>query len=115
MSHGLKLFPRAIFVKRTDFKRIAAAHRVQLPAAMYAVQLNPGHGWKAAPGCRILIVDGGAVRLDFPETWTVISMPKYVCVMDRCPPENRSLLAIAWRRFPISAFGIPLTPLINEA
>ena len=83
--------------------------------AMYAMQLNPGHGWKAAAGCRILIIDGGAVRLDFPADWTVISTPKYVVVVDRAPPHNRALLAVAWRQFPPTASGIPLTPLVTEA
>jgi hypothetical protein len=82
---------------------------------MYAVQLNPGHGWKAAPGCRILVIDGGAVRLDFPVNWTVISTPKYVVLVDRAPPHNRALLAVAWRQFPPSAAGIPLAPLLSEA
>src|SRR5262249_13256120 len=82
---------------------------------MYALQLNPDHSWKAAPGCRILIVDGGAVRFDFPAHWTVISTPKYVCVVDRYPPHNRSLLAVSWRRFPMKALGIPLAPLVAEA
>jgi len=82
---------------------------------MYAVQLNPGHGWKAAPGCRILVIDGGAVRFDFPADWTVVSTPKYVVLVDQAPPHNRTLLAVAWRRFPITAWGIPLLPLVSEA
>src|SRR5262249_16324209 len=82
---------------------------------MHALELNPNHTWKAAPGCRILIVDGGAVRFDFPAACTVISTPKYVCVIDRYPPHDRSLIAVSWRRVPINALGIPLVPLVNEA
>jgi hypothetical protein len=82
---------------------------------MEVLQLDPSHTWKAAPGCRILVVDGGAVRLDFPAQWTVISTPRYVCVTDRCPPDHRTMMAISWRRTPIGAAGISLTLLLKEA
>jgi hypothetical protein len=82
---------------------------------MYALQLDSSHIWKAAPGCRILVVDSGAVRLDFPAQWTVISMPRYVCVVDRCLPDYRTIIAISWRRTAIGTLGIPLAMLIEEA
>ena len=37
----------------------------------HAYPLEPGHGWRARPGHRILIVDNGAVRFDFPKEWTL--------------------------------------------
>jgi hypothetical protein len=82
---------------------------------MEVLQLDSSHVWKAAPGCRILIIDGGAVRFDFPARWTVISTPRYVCVTDRCPPDHRTMIAISWRRTPLGASGIPLTLLLTEA
>jgi hypothetical protein len=88
---------------------------LHLNAAMDAFQLDSTHIWKAAPGCRILVVDGGAVRIDFPAQWTVISRPKYVCVVDQYPARHQSLIAISWRRVPVDALGLPLEALLKEA
>jgi hypothetical protein len=79
-----------------------------------AIQLEPGHSWKAAPGCRILIVDGGAVRFDYPAEWVVRPTPKYVFVIDRYPPDDRCLLAVSWRRIPIRALGVSTAVLLDR-
>ena len=79
-----------------------------------AIQLESGHSWKAAPGCRILIIDGGAVRFDYPAEWVVRPTPKYVFVIDRYPPDDRCLLAVSWRRIPIRALGISPAALLDR-
>jgi hypothetical protein len=79
-----------------------------------AIQLQSGHSWKAAPGCRILLIDGGAVRFDYPSEWVVRATPKYVFVIDRYPPDDRCLLAVSWRRIPIRALGISTAALLDR-
>ena len=49
---------------------------------MRVVQLQSGHHWKASPGCRILLIDSGAVRFDYPSKWVVRPTAKYVFLID---------------------------------
>jgi hypothetical protein len=81
---------------------------------MRAMQLQSGHRWKAAAGCRILLIDGGAVRFDYPEKWIVRPTPKYVFIIDRCPPDDHCLLAVSWRRVPIRALGLSTGALLDR-
>jgi hypothetical protein len=81
---------------------------------MHAIPLQSGHEWKAAPGCRILLIDNGAVRFDFPRDWVVRSTPKYVFVIDRYPPDDRCLLAVSWRRIPARALTVSAASLLDK-
>ena len=81
---------------------------------MRAIQLQSGHSWKAAPGCRILLIDGGAVRFDYPSEWVVRATSKYVFVIDRYPPDDRCLLAVSWRRIPIRALALSTASLLDR-
>jgi len=79
-----------------------------------AIELQSGNTWKAAPGCRILLIDGGAVRFDYPAEWVVRPTTKYVFVIDRHPPDDRCLLAVSWRRIPIRALSISTAALLDR-
>jgi hypothetical protein len=77
-------------------------------------QLAPNHIWKAAPGCRILVVDNGALRCDIPQEWIVYAPGRHVFVIDRFPPDNRTLAAISCRRVSAEVIAIPLLSILEE-
>jgi hypothetical protein len=81
---------------------------------MDVFQLAPNHVWKAAPGCRILVVDNGGVRCDIPHEWLVYSPRRNVLVFDRFPPDNRFILAISCKRLPPRIMTIPLDVILEE-
>jgi len=81
---------------------------------MQAIRLQSGHSWKAAPGCHILLIDGGAVRFDYPSNWIVRPTPKYVFLFDQYPPDDRCLLAVSWRRVPIRGLALSTAGLLAK-
>jgi hypothetical protein len=81
---------------------------------MDVFQLAPNHVWKAAPGCRILVVDNGGVRCDIPYEWIVYSPRRHVFVIDRFPPDNRCLLAISCKRVPWEMMACSLPSILQE-
>lgn len=81
---------------------------------MDVFQLAPNHVWKAAPGCRILIVDNGGLRCDIPREWIVYSPRTHVFAIDRFPPDNRCLMAISCRRVSSEVMAIPLRRILEE-
>lgn len=81
---------------------------------MDVFQLAPNHIWKAAPGCRILIVDSGGLRCDIPQEWIVYSPRTHVFAIDRFPPDNRCLMAISCRRVSSEVIAIPLRLILEE-
>jgi len=94
---------------------VAAAPRVAAAdCAMDVFQLAPSHVWKAAPGCRILVVDNGALRCDIPYEWIVYCPRTHVFAIDRFPPDNRILLAISCRRVSSEVIAIPLRRILEE-
>jgi len=81
---------------------------------MDVFQLAPNHIWKAAPGCRILVVDSGGVRCDIPQEWIVYSPRRHVFVIDRFPPDNRCLIAISCKRVSPEVMTIPILSVLEE-
>jgi len=81
---------------------------------MDVFQLAPNHVWKAAPGCRILVVDNGGVRCDIPHEWIVYSPRRHVFVIDRFPPDNRCIVAISCKRVSSEMMAIPLFQILDE-
>jgi hypothetical protein len=81
---------------------------------MDVFQLAPNHVWKAAPGCRILVVDNGGVRCDIPYEWIVYSPKRHVFVIDRFPPDSRCMVAISCRRVPPFVNAIPMGWILQE-
>ena len=81
---------------------------------MDAVQLMPDHVWKAAPGCRILVIDGGAVRLDFPGDWIAFPTARHIALIDRLPPATRFTVGVSWRRLSHAMAAVPLDYLLSE-
>ena len=80
---------------------------------MQAIQLNPSHVWKAAPQHKILVIDGGAVRFDFPRDWVVLPRARHVCLFDQLP-SYRCALAISWRHVPPETAALSVGYLMNQ-
>ena len=81
-------------------------------------QLPEHHGWTAKPGHRILVLDRGAVLLEFPAHWTMEpGPPPQINLRDGPTAEGSNcLLAVSCLRLPPVAFGaVPLSRLLLEA
>lgn len=79
-------------------------------------RLQPGHGWRARPGCKIFVADRGAVRFDYPQTWFVILEETSVKLYDEEPPHDECCLEVSYLRLPpIDWSGLPLTTLLENA
>lgn len=68
--------------------------------ARETINLTPTHRWKAAPGCNILVLDAGAVRLDYPSAWKVVPKSNRINIHDRPYPDDEG-------RFQITVFRLP--------
>ena len=80
----------------------------------YVVTADSVHQWKSRPGCRILVIDGGAVRFDFPRDWLAYSDSKYIQLIDREPPDDRCGLIVSWRKLSIEMAAFPIRDLVSE-
>jgi hypothetical protein len=60
------------------------------------------------------LIDGGAVRFDYPSQWIVRATPKYVFLFDQYPPDDHCLLAVSWRRVPIRGLALSAAGLLNN-
>jgi hypothetical protein len=82
---------------------------------MDVMALDASHAWKATPGYRILLVDSGAIRFDFPIGWIVHRGTKQVLLLDRYPPDERSYIGLRWRRILPAEATIPLEVLVSKS
>ena len=79
------------------------------------LRLQPGHRWKARPGCKIFVADAGAVRFDIPQAWTVVPEPDSVKIYDKQPPHDDCVLAVSYVRLPpIDWSELSLTKLLTD-
>lgn len=80
-------------------------------------QLPERHGWKAAPGHKILVLDRGAVVLEFPADWVMEPAPGQINLRDRATAEESNcVLAVSCLRLPpVDWSGLPLAKLLLEA
>src|SRR5262249_36211727 len=76
--------------------------------AMDVLSLSANHVWKATPGCRILVVDSGAVRFDYPADWIVRSGTKQMLLLDRYPRHEPSYIGLRWRRISLAEASLPV-------
>jgi hypothetical protein len=80
----------------------------------FVIQPDQRGTWKARPGYRILIMDQGAVRFDFPKDWLAGLDSKYVRIVDREPPDDRCSLLVSCRTISPSVAGYPVRELLQE-
>ena len=80
-------------------------------------QLPEGHGWTATPGHKILVLDAGAVVLEFPADWVLEPASGQVNVRDAATPDDSTcVLAVSCLRIPpIDWSGLPLPTLLLES
>jgi hypothetical protein len=80
----------------------------------FVVQNELDSKWKARPGYRILVIDRGAVRFDFPNSWIAGIDSKYVRIIDREPPDDRCGVMVSCRRISLRVTEMPMMELLRE-
>ena len=80
------------------------------------LRLSTGHGWRAQANHKILVLDRGAVRLEYPETWVVELTDDCVKIHDRPLPDDDCVVGVSYHRWP-AVVGNKLTvgTLVREA
>ena len=79
-------------------------------------KLQQRHRWKSKPSHSICVLDRGAVRFDFPESWIVKHHPDSIKIHDGEPPDDNCVLAVSYLRLPpIDWSGLPLRELVTVA
>jgi hypothetical protein len=80
----------------------------------YFVEPGSIHRWRAKPGCRILVMGGGAVRFDFPKDWIASVASQYIRLVDREPPHDKCGLMLSWRQISARIAAVPMDYLVRE-
>ncbi len=80
-------------------------------------RLPEHHGWTAKPGHKILVLDRGAVQLEFPADWVMEPGPSQINIRDAATAEaSTCLLAVSCLRLPpVDWSELPLSKLLREA
>jgi len=60
------------------------------------VRLREDHAWSARPGCKVLVMQQGAVRFDYPQEWVVIPASDSIELYDKQPPDDDCRLAVSF-------------------
>ena len=68
-------------------------------------RMAPDHGWRAQPGHKILVLDRGAVRLEYPKTWFVGPIEDCLKIHDKPPPDDDCVLGVSYHHWPAIAGG----------
>lgn len=80
------------------------------------MRLPSGHGWRAKPNHKILVLGRGAVRLEYPETWIVEVDDDCAKVYDRQPPDDECVIGVSYHLWPpVSAEGLGVGRLVRSA
>jgi hypothetical protein len=80
----------------------------------FVIQSGPRAIWKVRDGYRILVIEHGAVRFDFPNDWLAALDSKYVRLIDREPPEDRCGLMVSCRQVSEIMSGFPVRELLDQ-
>ncbi len=88
---------------------------MRAPPEVY--ELPEGHSWTARPGCNVLVLDRGAVVLEYPRDWFVQPGAEQTDIRDRASPDNSTcVLAVSYLRLPAAdGSGLPLRELLLTA
>jgi hypothetical protein len=79
-------------------------------------RLTSGHGWRAQPNHKILVLDRGAVRLEYPETWFFEATEDSIEIHDKPPPDDDCVLRVSYHRWPtIAGQALTVGALVREA
>ncbi len=78
--------------------------------------LPADHGWVARPGCKVLVIERGAVRLDYPQEWVARPDDDSMKLHDKPPPDDECRLAVSFIRIPLIDWsGLPISKLVDAA
>lgn len=81
-----------------------------------ALPLDPGHGWKARPGCQVFVADRGALRIDVPEGWVASPGEGSIRFQDAAPPADECCLEVSYFKLPpVKLKGLPLHKMLSNA
>jgi hypothetical protein len=78
-------------------------------------RLPPNHGWRAQPDHKILVLDRGAVRIEYPRAWHVVPAADCIKVHDRKPPADDCVLAVSYHWWPAIARDLSIATLVRSA
>ena len=78
-------------------------------------RLPANHGWRAQPDHKILVLDRGAVRLEYPRSWHVVPAEDCIKIHDRKPPADECVLAVSYHRWPAIARDLAVGTLVQAA
>lgn len=80
------------------------------------LKLEKHHAWRVKPGCKILVINRGELRLEYPQEWVIAVDPDCLRIRDREPPDDRCTLGVSVLRLPgLDASGVPLATLVEAA
>jgi len=88
---------------------------VKRPWEKETFRLPEGHGFKARDGNAIFIADRGAVRFEYPASWTMEPTDDALEFHDRPPPDDDCVLKFSLMRLnpQIDWSGVPLGSLLE--
>lgn len=66
------------------------------------VKLATTHRWKSSPGHNILVLEAGAMRIEYPSGWHVIPTNDALAIHDRKPPDDECRAQITLMRLPMA-------------
>jgi hypothetical protein len=78
-------------------------------------KLPPNHGWRAQPDHKILVLDRGAVRIEYPREWYLAPAEDCIKIHDRKPPADDCVLAISYHHWPVIARDLSVAELVRHA
>lgn len=80
------------------------------------LKLEKHHAWRAKPGCKILVINQGELRLEYPQEWVIAVDPDCLRIRDREPPDDRCTFGVSVLRLPgLDESGAPLATLVEAA
>lgn len=78
------------------------------------LRLASGHGWRAQPNHKILVLDRGAVRLEYPETWFVEMTDDCLKIHDKPPPDDDCVLGVSYHHWPAIGRALTVGALLRD-
>ncbi len=82
------------------------------------LQLRDDHGWRCKPGNMVFVANRGAVRFDYPMTWTIQPADDgAIAFYDQPPPADDCRLQLSVIQLPpgIDMSGLPLDEMLTDA
>lgn len=77
-------------------------------------QLAADHGGRAKPGHKILLLDRGAVRLEYPGAWYTEATDDCFKLHDKKPPDDECVLAVSYHHWPAIGCKISVAALVRD-